>query len=95
VSAAIADSGVKDELAAARQSLPDPIGEQSVFDPSLQKHVDARVYLRNQLAPGDCLAGPVLITESQTTTVVTSNFEARISEQGHIVMSRPGGVDHG
>jgi N-methylhydantoinase A len=95
VSAAIAGSGVKDELAAARQSLPDPIGEQSVFDPSLQKHVDARVYLRNQLAPGDCLAGPVLITESQTTTVVTSNFEARISEQGHIVMSRPGGVDHG
>ncbi len=95
VSAPIADSGSETVQASARESLPDHIGEQSVFDPSLQKTVNARVYLRDRLKPGHILAGPVLITESQTTTVVTSNFEARISERGHIVMSRPGGVEHG
>jgi N-methylhydantoinase A len=95
VSAAISDSVGVPGQATARQSLPDPMDEQSVFDPSLQKYVQARVYLRDQLVPGDRLVGPVLITESQTTTVVTSSFEARISEQGHIVLSRPGGVDHG
>jgi N-methylhydantoinase A len=95
VSASIADSGGETAQAGASRSLPDPIGEQSVYDPSLQKTVSARVYLRDQLRPGTSLAGPVLITESQTTTVVTSNFEARISNQGHIVLNRRGGINHG
>lgn len=95
VSATIADPAVEPVQTNARDTLPDSIGKQAVFDPSLQKHVDARVYLRDHLQPGDCLAGPVLITESQTTTVVTSNYEARISGQGHIVMSRPEVADHG
>ena len=95
ISATIADQAVEPVQTNARDTLPDSIGKQAVFDPSLQKHVDARVYLRDQLQPGDCLAGPVLITESQTTTVVTSNYEARISGQGHIVMSRPEVADHG
>jgi N-methylhydantoinase A len=94
VSAQIVDSKREPGQAAASQSLPGHIGEQSVFDPSLQKTVNARVYLRDQLKAGDGLAGPVLITESQTTTVVTSNFEACISDQGHIVMKRRGGIDH-
>ena len=94
VSADIVDSKREPGQAAASQSLPDHMGEQSVFDPSLQKTVNARVYLRDRLKPGDCLAGPVLITEGQTTTVVTSYFEACISDQGHIVMKRRGGIDH-
>ncbi len=95
VSAVIAEPGPAVAPAAVRQSLPAPAGEQAVFDPSLHRYVNAPVYLRDQLMPGDCLAGPALITESQTTTVVTSHFEVRISEQGHIVMSRAEGVDHG
>ena len=95
VSATISDSASKTVQASTRKPLPDHIGEQTVFDPSRQEPVNARVYLRDQLKPGDSLAGPVLITESQTTTVVTSSFEARISEQGHIVMMRREGSDHG
>ena len=50
--------------------------------------VTARVYLRDLLQPGDTLQGPALITENQTTTVVTSNYDVVIDPGGHIVMTR-------
>ena len=83
------------EQQAVGRSQPDPIGKQRLFDPSSEKHVDASVYLREQLLPGDRLSGPALITESQTTTVITANYEARISEQGHVIMSRLEEGNHG
>jgi N-methylhydantoinase A len=68
--------------------LPEPEGSQPLFDPSVAARVDAPVYLRQQLLPGDKLQGPVLITEDQTTTVVTSNYRVEIDAAGYIVMMR-------
>jgi N-methylhydantoinase A len=95
VSAVIVNA--KDESApvAEIRSLPEPVGEQRLYDTSLEKYIDTPVYLRDQLQPGDRLAGPALITESQTTTVVTANYEAGINQQGHIVLSRSGSRHHG
>jgi len=70
----------------ARQ-LPEPDDFQTLFDPSVQGQVNAPVFLRENLRPGDCLRGPVLITEDQTTTVVTSNYRAEIDARGNIVMT--------
>ena len=61
---------------------------QSLFDPALAKRVDAPVYFREQLTPGDRLDGPALITEDQTTTVVTSAYTAEIDARGYIVLTR-------
>ena len=69
-------------------SLPEPVASQRLFDPTGECFVNAQVYMRDQLRPGDRLQGPVLITESQTTTVVSSNYGASIDAQGHIVMTR-------
>jgi N-methylhydantoinase A len=44
--------------------------------------------LRDQLQAGDGFQGPALITEDQTTTVVSSNYLAAIDARGHIVMTR-------
>ena len=63
-------------------------GSQRLFDPARQQYVDAPVYLRERLQPGNRLTGPALITESQTTTVVSSRYEAVIDARGHIVMTR-------
>ena len=71
-----------------RHSTTDPSGSQRLFDPARQQYVDAPVYLRERLHPGNRLTGPVLITESQTTTVVSSSYEAVIDARGHIVMTR-------
>lgn len=67
---------------------PEQDAVQDLFDPSVTARVEAPVYLRNRLRPGDRLQGPALITEDQTTTVVTSNYTAQIDRRGNIVMTR-------
>jgi len=76
------------EMQQTVRKLPESEGSQALFDPSLARWVDTPVYLRSHLRPGDRLPGPVLITEDQTTTVVTSLYEAEIDPAGHIVMTR-------
>jgi N-methylhydantoinase A len=71
----------------ARQ-LPEPDDFQPLYDPSVERQVNAPVFLRENLRAGDCLRGPVLITEDQTTTVVTWNYRAEIDARGNIVMTR-------
>jgi len=70
------------------RALPEPIGWQALFDPARGEPVNAPVYLREQLLSGGAIQGPALITEDQTTTVVTSNYHAVIDARGHIVMTR-------
>ena len=67
-----------------------PEKNQSLFDPALAKRVDVPVFFREQLSPGDRLDGPALITEDQTTTVVTSTYDAEIDTRGYIVLTRKG-----
>ena len=73
-------------------ALPKPLAWQALFDPSQAGSVEAPVYLRSQLQPGHKLEGPALITEAQTTTVVSSNYYASIDARANIVMEkvRPG-----
>ena len=50
--------------------------------------VDAPVYHRGDLAPGQDITGPALIVEPQTTTYVSAAFEAEIGSDLSIVMTR-------
>ncbi len=59
---------------------------QSCFDATQAKLIDTPVYLRNELNESTRLAGPVLITEEQTTTVVPSGFTVSINSLGCIVL---------
>ncbi len=70
------------------KTLPKPSDTQSFFDPGIAARVDVPVFLREQLRPGDHLSGPALITEDQTTTVVTSSYNASIDGRGYIVLTR-------
>jgi N-methylhydantoinase A len=72
----------------AERKLPEPFAWQTLFDPARDEAVNTPVYLREQLQAGDEFQGPVLITEDQTTTVVSSNYVAAIDARGHIVMTR-------
>jgi N-methylhydantoinase A len=72
----------------AGAGLQPPVARQKLFDPQQAERVDAPVYLRADLEPGCALQGPALITEDQTTTVVTTGYEARIDTQGSIVLTR-------
>ena len=74
-----------------KQVAPVQIGQQSVFDPATAARIDVPVYSREQLVPGDQISGPALITEEQTTTVVTSSYDASIDSRGYIEMTRRNG----
>jgi N-methylhydantoinase A len=72
----------------AARPAPAPRGRREVFDSATEKTVEAPVYARAELKPGCRVAGPALIVEDQTTTVVSSAFEAGVNSLGYIVLTR-------
>jgi N-methylhydantoinase A len=73
---------------ATARPAPAPRGRREIFDSATEKTVEAPVYARAELEPGCRIAGPALIVEDQTTTVVSSSFEAGVDSLGYIVMTR-------
>jgi N-methylhydantoinase A len=93
ISAPSTEAAESPDAAGEGRALPEPDGFQALFDPSVERKVNTPVYLRERLRTGDRLLGPVLITEDQTTTVVTSNYRAEIDARGNIVMTRTENTD--
>jgi len=48
----------------------------------------AGIYRRADLRPGHRLAGPALVVEAQTTTVVGPQFELGVDARGYLVLER-------
>jgi len=69
-------------------ATPQAVSRQSLYDPASGKRADVPVYLRDELAPGTRIEGPALITEDQTTTVVSARFDASIDARRYIVLTR-------
>jgi len=61
---------------------------REVFDPAQGRALPHGVHQRATLQPGDHLAGPALIIEDETTSVVSPSFNAHIDAAGNIVMTR-------
>ena len=61
---------------------------RSVFDASSGERCEYAIIDRQSLAAGDHVVGPALIMEAQTTTVISSVFDADIDSAGNIVLSR-------
>jgi N-methylhydantoinase A len=65
-----------------------PSGQRKVIDPESGVSLEARVFRRDDLAPGACLEGVALIVEDETTTVVPPGFEATVSAAGYLILER-------
>ena len=63
-------------------------GRVSLYDPVRGAQVEAALYYRDSLKPGDTCPGPALIVESQTTTVVTEDFRVIVNDLGHLFLER-------
>jgi N-methylhydantoinase A len=57
---------------------------RAVVDPADGGERPYAVHWRPDLAPGTVLAGPALIAEDETSTLVPEGFEARIDGRGHL-----------
>ncbi|SHI09613.1 hydantoinase/oxoprolinase family protein [Bradyrhizobium erythrophlei] len=65
-----------------------PASHVDVIDPLTGKPELIALYNRSALTPGSTIAGPALIVEDETTTLVTKSFTARIDALGSVVMTR-------
>jgi N-methylhydantoinase A len=73
---------------AAVDAAPTANGERKLFNTRTADFETVPVYSRDTLAPGMRIAGPAIVTESQTTTVVARDFDARIDGRGYIILER-------
>ena len=79
------------ELAIAmpvRPSEPKARARRPLFDPQAGEFQNVPIYWRGDLAPGAKIAGPAVIAEDDTSTVVSRLFEAQVDKFGYIALTR-------
>ena len=84
-------------IAAAAGETPTPVETHRILVPALSRSVldtataeisTYGVVTRTELRPGDRMAGPVLIVEDETTTVVSPAFDAEVDARNYLVLTR-------
>ena len=60
----------------------------TLYDPASGEEIEVPLYWRDDLAPGARVAGPAVIAESQTSTVLYAGYEATVGAAGHIEILR-------
>jgi N-methylhydantoinase A len=67
---------------------PQPARRRQVFDADTADFVEVPIYERAALVPGAVIAGPAVIVEDETSTVISRAFDARIDAYGYIELTR-------
>jgi N-methylhydantoinase A len=71
-----------------RPSEPKARARRPLFDPQAGESQNVPIYWRGDLAPGTKIAGPAVIAEDDTSTVVSPLFEAEVDKFGYIALTR-------
>lgn len=77
------------ELTTGRKKS-EPITTRAVFEPATGAPQTYGIVERDKLCVGDRVAGPAVIVERETSTVVTTSFDAVIQSDGAILLTRKG-----
>jgi N-methylhydantoinase A len=64
-----------------------PSGERAAYFTSAVKPLTAKVYRREDLSAGAEIAGPALIQEHGTTTVLFENDQCRVADSGELIIT--------
>ena len=67
---------------------PQPARRRQVFDSDTADFIEVAIYERAALVAGAVIAGPAVIVEDETSTVVSRAFDARIDAYGYIELMR-------
>jgi N-methylhydantoinase A len=62
----------------------EPAGYREIFEPGQRRFITVPVYQRAQLEPGTRITGPAVIEEDETSTVISSRFDAVINGFAYI-----------
>jgi len=63
-----------------------PFGHARIIDPAAGDPVQAAVFRRAALPPGAGVAGPAVIVEDGTSTILPAGFAARVAADGEIII---------
>jgi N-methylhydantoinase A len=63
-------------------------GSRRLYDARSAGFTDAAVVEREAMAPGARIAGPAVIVESETTTIVTAAYDAVMQSDGCLLVQR-------
>ncbi len=63
------------------------VGQRRIFDAKLREMVDAAIVEREGLPTGARIAGPAIVVERETSTLITSSFEAIVQADGCLLVS--------
>jgi N-methylhydantoinase A len=64
------------------------VRRRQFFDAGARRRVEAAEVLRRDMLPGAGVAGPAVIVEDETSTIVTSAFQAVGQEDGSLLLTR-------
>jgi N-methylhydantoinase A len=70
-----------------RRQEPEACNTRKIYWGQLRKTLVVPCYQRDNLISGDFIAGPALIIESQTTTLVSPAFDATLDRVGNIILT--------
>lgn len=65
-----------------------PAIRRAVFDPAVGALLDTGIVERTNLSAGQRVSGPAVIVERETSTVVTSPFDAVMQDDGTLFLIR-------
>ena len=59
-----------------------------IYDPSEDSEVNASIFERENLTPGDCVMGPAIIVEDQTTTWISSEKKSTVQQDECLLITK-------
>ncbi|MEE8333394.1 MAG: hypothetical protein V3R85_06060, partial [Alphaproteobacteria bacterium] len=75
--------------AAGVGKTPDPIGARPVLLPDSEGAQPVPVYRRDQLTPGATLAGPAIVEEPSSTTLVLADMDVTVDAYENMIITLP------
>ncbi|MGD9864929.1 MAG: hydantoinase/oxoprolinase family protein [Pseudodonghicola sp.] len=81
--------GARHAIQTGGKPVPAP-ASRPVFDPALGREEETAIVPRDSLSSGDRVAGPAVIVEAETSTVVTSPFDVVVQSDGTLLLVRKG-----
>ena len=84
----VAKPDLKSFAVAARRAEPQPTARRNVFFQGEGGFVDCPIYERQDLAAGDRIAGPAVIEQMDTTTVIPPDFGAVVDQWLNLFVAR-------
>ena len=78
---------------ASTAATPEPVGERRVRLPDAADDRPVAVYRRDGLAPGASWAGPAIVEEPSSTTLILEGMTAAVDDYGNMILALGGGKE--